>query len=110
MANPLRLLWGFVFDYITGLDTFAWAGTPGNHIVGGLAGAVGGAMGSYFVGTTVGLAVGSGDALPYRNRLNAGKYLVIYKYELNKYRDLVTRLLQEQNPENLQGYSESGGM
>ncbi|ANV91272.1 hypothetical protein [Picosynechococcus sp. PCC 8807] len=107
---PFGFFGGFVFDYITGLDTFAWAGTPGNHIVGGLAGAVGGAMGSYFVGTTVGLAVGSGDALPYRNRLNAGKYLVIYKYELNKYRDLVTHLLQEQNPENLQGYSESGGM
>lgn len=107
---PFGFFGGFVFDYITGLNTFDWAGTPGNHIVGGLAGAIAGAMGSIFVGFQVGLSTGSGDALPYRNRLSAGKYLVIYKYELNKYRDLVTRLLQEQKPENLQGYAESGGM
>lgn len=104
---PFGFFGGFVFDYITGLDTFAWAGTPGNHIVGGLAGAIGGAMGSYFVGNSIGVLEGSGDALPYRNRLNAGKYLVVYKYKVNQYRDLATRILQETNPENLQGYSES---
>lgn len=107
---PFGFAGGYVFDYITQLNTFDWAGEPGNHIVGGLAGAIAAAMGSIFVGGGVGLSVGSGDALPYRNRLNAGKYLVIYKYELNKYRDLATRILREQNPENLQGYSESGGM
>ena len=103
---PFGFFGGFVFDYITGLNTFAWAGTPGNHIVGGLAGAIGGAMGSFFVGNTVGTLIGSGDALPYRNRLSMGKYLVIYKYEVDRYRDLATRIFQESKPENLQGYSE----
>ncbi|AFY36914.1 hypothetical protein Lepto7376_0482 [[Leptolyngbya] sp. PCC 7376] len=103
---PFGFFGGFVFDYITGLNTFAWAGTPGNHIVGGLAGAIGGAMGSFFVGNSIGVLMGSGDALPYRNRLNMGKYLVIYKYDVSQYRDLATRIFQDTNPENLQGYSE----
>ena len=36
---------GATFSVITGLNTFAWAGEVGNHIVGGLLGAVAGAMG-----------------------------------------------------------------
>jgi hypothetical protein len=104
---PFGFFGGFVFDYITGLNTFDWAGTPGNHIVGGLAGAIAGGMGSFFVGNSIGMLEASGDALPYRNRLNAGKYLVVYKYKVNRYRDLATRILQETNPENLQGYTES---
>ena len=76
---PFGFAAGYGFDLITGLDTFSWAGTPGNHIIGGIAGAIGGAMGSFFVGGGVGLSVGSGDALPYRNRLDAGKYLVVVK-------------------------------
>lgn len=107
---PFGFFGGFVFDYITGLNTFDWAGEPGNHIVGGFAGAIGGAMGSFFVGNSIGAATGSGDALPYRNRLNAGQYLVIYRYEVGTYRDLATRILRENNPDTLQGYSETGGM
>ena len=103
---PFGFFGGFVFDFITGLNTFAWAGSPGNHIVGGLAGAVGGAMGSYFVGSSTGILLGSGDALPYRNRLNMGKYLVVYKYEINKYKDLAVRVFQDSKPENLQGYTQ----
>jgi len=32
----------------------------------------------------VGLALGSGDALPYRNRLNAGQYLVVVRGSLGE--------------------------
>ena len=35
---PFGFAAGYGFDLITGLDTFSWAGSPGNHIVGGIAG------------------------------------------------------------------------
>lgn len=96
---------GYVFSLITGLNTFAWAGEIGNHLIGGLLGAISGAMGSFFVGGGVGLIVGGGDALPYRNRLNAGKYLIVVKGS-----ELLTKkatpILRQFSPENIQGYSD----
>lgn len=70
---------GFVFNVITGLDTFAWTGRLGNQMIGGLLGAVSAAMGAFFIGGGVGLAVGGGDALSYRNSLDAGKFLVVVR-------------------------------
>lgn len=102
---PFGFFAGYTFDLITGVDAFGWAGEPANHILGGLAGAMGGAMGSFFVGGGVGLSVGSGDALPYRNRLNQGKYLVIVQGS-RILKNQATEILQQCNPENLQGYSE----
>lgn len=102
---PFGFAAGYIFSLITGLNTFAWAGEVGNHIIGGLLGAISGAMGSFFVGGGVGLIVGGGDALPYRNRLNAGKYLVVVKGS-----ELLTKkatpILRRFNPENIQGYSD----
>jgi hypothetical protein len=100
---PFGFAAGYTFNLITGLDTFDWAGDPGNHILGGIAGAIGGAMGSIFVGGGVGLTVGSGDALPYRNRLNAGQYLVVVTNP-DILRAKATDILRQFNPENLQGY------
>lgn len=95
---------GLLFNSITGLNTFPWAGSIGNQIIGGLLGAASGAMGSFLVGGGVGLMMGGGDALSYRNRLNAGKYLVVVKGS----ESLVTqaaRVLRPLRPENLQGYA-----
>lgn len=103
---PFGFAAGYTFDLITGLDTFSWAGTPGNHILGGILGALSGAMGSLFVGGGVGLSVGSGDALPYRNRLNEGKYLVIVQGSQNLH-SKATLILRQFNPENLQGYTQA---
>lgn len=103
---PFGFIAGYTFNLITGLDTFNWAGEPGNHIVGGLAGAVSGALGSIFVGGGVGLTTGSGDALPYRNRLNEGKYLVVVKGS-EPLKNKATPILRQFNPETLQGYSEA---
>jgi hypothetical protein len=103
---PFGFAGGYVFNLITGLDTFDWAGEPGNHILGGIAGAIGGAMGSIFVGGGVGLSTESGDALPYRNRLNAGNYLVIVK-DSQQIDKKATDILREFDPENIQGYQES---
>jgi hypothetical protein len=95
---------GYVFDYITQLDTFSWAGEPFNHIIGGFLGAIGGAMGSVFVGGGIGLSEGSGDALPYRNRLSAGKYLVIVTGS-EALQNKAARILDRFSPENIQGYA-----
>lgn len=103
---PFGFAAGFTFSLITGLDTFAWAGELGNHIVGGFLGAIGGAMGSFFVGGGVGLMFASGDALPYRNRLNAGKYLIMVQ-GTESLTSRATRILRQFEPETLQGYTDS---
>ncbi len=100
---PFGFIGGYLFNLITGLDTLDWAGEPGNHIVGGILGAIGGAMGSIFVGGGVGLSTGSGDALPYHNSLNAGKYLVIAKGSTSLL-ETATPILRRFAPETLQGY------
>jgi hypothetical protein len=96
---------GYAFNLITGLHTLDWAGDPGNHIVGGILGAIGGAMGSFFVGGGVGFALGSGDALPYRNLLKAGKYLVIVQGP-DSLRNQAARLLKPLKPEKMQSYTD----
>ncbi|MBD2435718.1 hypothetical protein [Nostoc sp. FACHB-110] len=103
---PFGFFAGFTFSVITGLDTFAWAGEIGNHIVGGLLGAASGGMGSVFVGGGVGMLTGSGDALPYRNRLDAGKYLIVVQGSETLTRQ-ATRILRQFEPENIQGYADS---
>jgi hypothetical protein len=103
---PFGFFGGFTFDAITTIDTFGWAGEPFNHIIGGILGAIGGAMGSFFIGGGAGLIEGSGDALPYRNRLNAGKYLVVVEGN-EQIKKEATTILRQLNPENLQGYQEN---
>ncbi len=100
---PFGFIAGFGFNAITGLDTFPWAGTLGNQILGGLLGAGSGAMGAFFVGGGVGAAIGSGDALSYRNRLNAGKYLLVVRGSDTDIR-VATPIIRRFRPENIQGY------
>ncbi|WP_008317451.1 hypothetical protein [Leptolyngbya sp. PCC 6406] len=100
---PFGFVAGLSFNAITGLDTFPWAGTLGNQVIGGLLGAGSGAMGAFFVGGGVGLASGSGDALSYRNRLSAGKYLVVVQGTEAQIRQ-ATPIVRRFRPENLQGY------
>lgn len=102
---PFGFIAGFAFNAITGLDTFPWAGTLGNRILGGILGAGSGALGAFFVGGGAGAALGSGDALSYRNRLNAGKYLVVVKGSDMDIR-LATPIIRRFRPENIQGYKE----
>lgn len=102
---PFGFIAGFAFNSFTKIYLFPEAGAWGNHILGGLFGAIGGAMGSFFVGGGSGLAFGSGDALPYRNRLKEGKYLVV----VNGAPTVTTKashILKQCNPEMLQTYVE----
>lgn len=104
---PFGFLGGAAFNVITGLDTFAWAGEIGSPLIAGVLGGLSGLLGSVFVGGGVGLVVGGGDALPYRNRLNAGKYLVVVQGSDTLVRQ-ATRSLRAFDPESLQGYAEPG--
>jgi hypothetical protein len=99
---------GYAFNSLTAIDILPSFTPIGNHILGGIFGAAAGALGAYFSGGAVGLTVGSGDALPYRNRLNAGKYLIIIK-GTSELIDRATRILRQFGPENIQGYREPLG-
>ncbi|MEI6332089.1 MAG: hypothetical protein WCP16_22850 [Pseudanabaena sp. ELA645] len=99
---PFGFLSGVGFSLVTDLQTFAWAGAIGNHAIGGLLGAFGGAMGSIFVGGGVGVATSS-DSVPMRNRLEEGKYLIIVQGADN----VVVRanqIMRPLRPENIHGY------
>lgn len=102
---PFGFMAGFAFNLQTGIEIVEWVGSLGNHVIGGLFGAIAGAMGSFFVGGGVGLAFGGGDALPYRNRLNEGKYLVVVKGSVGL-TQRATPILRQFNPETIQGYIE----
>lgn len=97
---------GVVFSIISGLQTFAWAGEFGNHAIGGVLGAIAASMGSLFVGGGAGIIL-SGDVVPYRNRINAGKYLVVVQGTPQLTRQATT-ILRKYQPENIQGYEERG--
>ncbi|MEO0853667.1 MAG: hypothetical protein AAFY15_09215 [Cyanobacteria bacterium J06648_11] len=68
-------------------------------------GAAGGAMGAFVVGRLTGFTASSGDALAYRNRLNAGKYLIVAQGSDALVRQ-VTAVVRRFEPENIQGYEE----
>lgn len=102
---PFGFVGGYLFNLITGLDNLDWAGEPGNHIVGGILGAIGGAMGSVFVGGGVGWATStSSDTVPYRDYLEANKYLVLVE-DLGGLGERAAVILRQQSPEVLQSYS-----
>lgn len=102
---PFGFAAGYAFNLLTNIEIIPNGGTF-NPIIGGLLGAASGLFGAFVVGGSVGLTVGSGDALIYRNRLNAGKYLIILEgsEELVKQ---ATNILRSFEPENIQGYAEN---
>jgi hypothetical protein len=101
---PFGFAAGYLFNLLTAIEIIPAIGAIGNHLIAGVLGAVSGGLGAYFVGGGVGLTVGSGDALPYRNRLNAGKYLIVIEGTEEITRQ-ATRILRSFEPENIQGYA-----
>ncbi len=102
---PFGFAAGYAFNILSGIEIFSWAGSIGNHLLGGILGAASGGLGAVFVGGAVGWTVGSGDALAYRNRLNAGKYIIVFKGTEAQVRE-ATRIIRQYEPENIQGYTE----
>ena len=74
---------------------------PANHR--DFLGAMGGAMGSFFVGGGVGLSFSNKDDVPYFQLLNQGKYLVVVEGSENL-KDQAIKILKPLRPENLQSY------
>ena len=102
---PFGFVTGFLFNVLTGIQIISWIGPVGNHILGGIFAAAAAAMGAFLTGTLTGWTTSSGDALAYRNRLNAGKYLIVARGPGAFMRDAVT-LLRQYKLENIQGYVE----
>jgi hypothetical protein len=100
---PFGFVGGVAFNLATQYQLVPEIGSVGNLILGGLLGAIAAAMGSFFVGGGVSLSSGSGDALPYRNRLSAGKYIVVAQGTPN-ITNQASRILKQFDPESLQGY------
>lgn len=105
---PFGFLGGYAFNLSTQFNLLPAAGPLGNHLIGALCGAVGGAMGSFFVGGGTRLLFDSGDTLPFRNRIKAGKYLLVVQGTPNL-TSRATRLLKPLTSETMQGYIESTG-
>ena len=102
---PFGFVLGYTFDMITNQPLITEASPWLSHIFGGCLGAVFGGVGGFFVGGGVGLVSGGGDALIYRNRLNAGKYLIVVKGTAALIRQS-TELIRPFEPEMMQGYVE----
>jgi hypothetical protein len=101
---PFGFAAGYTFNSLTKVYLFDWAGELGNHLIGGVFGAIAGAMGSIFVGGGVGLTGGSGDTVFYLNRLNAGEYLVAVE-GTNSLKNQATTIFRQFEPESLRTYS-----
>ncbi len=102
---PFGFVAGYLFNVLTGIELIGWIGAFGNHVLGGIFAAAAAALGSFLTGTLTGWTTGSGDAIAYRNRLNAGKYLIIATGTHAFMRE-ATGLLRQYNLENIQGYVE----
>ena len=101
---PFGFAGGYVFNLITGLHNLDWAGDPGNHIVGGILGAIGGAMGSVFVGGGAGWATSTAeDTVSYRDYLEANKYLVLID-NIGGFGDRALPILRKLSVETIQNY------
>ena len=102
---PFGFIAGYVFNVLTGIELFSFTNSLTEHIIGGVLGAASALLGAFVIGGGVGLTVGSGDALTYRNRLNAGQYIIVVKGSDNLIRQ-ATKILRGFEPEYIQGYEE----
>ncbi len=96
---------GYAFNHFTEVEIFPQFARFGNEFLAGILGGIGGALGASLIGRSVGLTASSSDALPYRNRLNAGKYLIVVTGNEDLIRE-ATRVLRQFEPENIQGYTD----
>lgn len=104
---PFGFVAGFLFNWLTGITIFNTIPAIGNHVIGGIFGAAAGSLGAYWNSATVVGVINSDDTLPYRNRLDAGKYLIVVKGTESEVTDRATNVLNQFSPENIQGYTDS---
>lgn len=73
---PFGFFAGLTFTFITDLDTFAFAGSIGSHLIGGLLGLGSGWMGSFAAAASVSSDVDD-RVRALRNRLEEGNWLLL---------------------------------
>lgn len=73
---PFGFFAGLTFTFITDLDTFAFAGSIGSHLIGGLLGLGSGWMGSFAAAASVSSEVDD-RVRALRNRLEEGNWLLL---------------------------------
>jgi hypothetical protein len=100
---PFGFIGGVAFNLSTQINLIESLGRVGNEILGGIFGAIAGAMGSFFIGGSLGLTGSNTDALSYSEYLSKGKYLVVVSGAPN-ITNQAMRILKQLRPENLQGY------
>jgi hypothetical protein len=74
---PFGFFAGFTFNQVTALTISPSLGAVGNGILGGLMGAGSGALGSLAVGGGIQLITFGQERVLFRQRLQAGKYLLV---------------------------------
>jgi hypothetical protein len=99
---PFGFIAGVAFNLSTQFDLFAWAGRTGNILLGGLFGAIGAAMGSFFMGGSGSLG-DNDDSMPYKRQIKEGKYLVVVQGPSN-ITNKATSVLKTLNPVSVEGY------
>jgi hypothetical protein len=102
---PFGFVAGFAFNWLTGITIFDTIPAIGNHLIGGLLGAAAGGLGAYLNSTNVVGVINSDETLPYRNRLDAGKYLIVVKGAESEITDRATNVLNQFEPEKIQGHN-----
>ncbi len=100
---PFGFAAGFLFNIITGLDTFSWAGRLGNQVIGGWLGAISGAMGAFFMGGGPSLVIAGNPNPPYRQRLEQGQFLVVVRGSEAMVRQ-ASPVLKQLRPNAMQDY------
>lgn len=76
---PFGFFAGFTFNQVTQLTIVPSLSDLANSILGGLLGAASGALGSLTVGGGLQLLIGGRETIPFRQRLQAGKYLLVVR-------------------------------
>ncbi|MEO0407474.1 MAG: hypothetical protein AAF289_09010 [Cyanobacteria bacterium P01_A01_bin.135] len=95
---PFGFIGGYAFNLSTQYDLVASLGPQGNHLVGGLLGAVAGFVGSLFTGSNLTL-FGKTSGPSYAKQLKQGKVLVVVKGApnvTNKAKSLLRQLESEE--------------
>jgi len=100
---PFGFIAGYAFNLSTQYQLFPSVGTFGNQLIGGLLGAIGGAMGSFFIGGGLGLSSNNSNGYPYGKSLQQGQYLIVINGTPN-ITNKATSILRQFKPEHLQGY------
>jgi hypothetical protein len=105
--TPFGFGGGIVFTLMTQLDTFAWAGPTGNYLVGGLAGALSGLMGSVVAGGGTSLLFGGKEGMSLQQHLTLGRYLVVARGSEGTLRKAIPVLENTVDLETLKSYADT---